>query len=161
MVTKRSPARPWVAAPEPRSNEPLFPLLLLPVENVRRPLVPPEPAFVLIIDIMPLLVAVPSPLVKLRAPPVFTVLMPADACNDPPTLLVPLPTVSIKNPPRPLVDAPDPIEIEPLFPLLDDPVENISIPLLPEWPALMLCIVTAPLVVAVPSPLDNANDPPE
>jgi len=51
--------------------------------------------------------------------------------------------------------------IAPLFPLLALPELNTSIPLVPVFPAFMLRIETMPLLVAVPSPLDTLNAPPE
>jgi hypothetical protein len=48
----------------------------------------------------------------------------------------------------------------PLFPPLDDPELKSNAPLPPVYPALALRIVTVPLVVAVPSPLDMLKAPP-
>jgi hypothetical protein len=70
------PARPEVAAPDPRTKAPLLPLLELPLENIRKPLVPAVPAFMLRSMMVPLDVAAPSPLAKLKAPPVFNKLRP-------------------------------------------------------------------------------------
>jgi hypothetical protein len=75
MVT--APPRPAVAAPEPTQIWPLLPLLVDPELNTRAPLVPLVPAFMLRIVTMPLEYTEPSPLDKLRAPPVVTVLSPA------------------------------------------------------------------------------------
>jgi hypothetical protein len=66
-----------VAEPEPTKIAPLLPLLALPELKTSMPLLPASPAFVLRIVTMPLVVAVPSPLPKLTAPPVLTVLRPA------------------------------------------------------------------------------------
>ena len=82
------PARPVVATPEPSSSAPLLPLTELPELNTSAPLTPLTPAFVLRIVITPLVVAVPSPAAMLTAPPVCTVLRPADTCTEPPALLV-------------------------------------------------------------------------
>jgi len=71
------PPRPAVAAPDPRTMLPLFPALLLPELNTNEPLVPAFPALMERTSTMPLLVAVPSPLAMLTAPPVCTVLRPA------------------------------------------------------------------------------------
>jgi len=74
---KNVPPLPDVAAPLPNSMAPLFPLLELPELNNSTPLPPEEPALILRIVIVPLLDAVPSPLEKLRDPPVVVVLRPA------------------------------------------------------------------------------------
>ena len=79
METTTNPARPPVAEPEPKSTDPLFPLLALPELKSRTPLVPTAPEFDERILIVPLLVAVPSPLETLIAPPVLTVLRPEAA----------------------------------------------------------------------------------
>jgi len=55
-------------------NAPLFPALALPELNTSMPLTPETPAFMLRMFTMPLLVAVPSPLERLNAPPVWTTL---------------------------------------------------------------------------------------
>jgi len=55
---------------------PLLPLLVLPELNTSMPLLPALPEFKLRIVTMPLEVAVPSPLLRLTAPPVSTVLLP-------------------------------------------------------------------------------------
>jgi len=70
------PLRPAVDAPEPSQIAPLLPLLALPELNTRIPLEPVDPEFMLRIVTMPLVVAVPSPLLRLKAPPVNTVLRP-------------------------------------------------------------------------------------
>jgi len=70
------PLLPEVAVPDPNAIRPLLPELLLPELNVSMPLEPAEPALRLRITTTPLLVAVPSPLPTLNAPPVFTVLRP-------------------------------------------------------------------------------------
>jgi hypothetical protein len=74
--------------------EPLFPSLDEPELKSKAPLTPAAPAFVLRILTVPLVVAVPSPLEILRAPPVCTVLRPENTDATPPAPLVPLPTVS-------------------------------------------------------------------
>jgi hypothetical protein len=63
------PPRPPDAAPDPSCTTPEFPPLDDPELNIKAPLTPDCPAFVLRIIMEPLLVAVPSPLDKLRAPP--------------------------------------------------------------------------------------------
>jgi hypothetical protein len=66
-----------VADPVPTVIEPLLPLLVLPELKTSMPLVPAKPEFVLRIVTIPLEVAVPSPLLRLTAPPVSTVARPA------------------------------------------------------------------------------------
>ncbi|MEC8428447.1 MAG: hypothetical protein VXZ35_08475, partial [Pseudomonadota bacterium] len=129
------PPRPPVAAPEPRYRAPLFPLLADPELNTSRPLTPFVPAFALRIEITPLLVAVPSPLSKLSAPPVFTLLRPDSTLTPPPDPLVPLPTLMLTMPPRPPVATPDPRYSAPLLPVTADPELNTSRPLTPASPA--------------------------
>jgi len=65
-----------VAAPEPKETSPLLPPLALPELNTSMPLTPDTPALKLRIETMPLLLAVPSPLPMLTAPPVLIVLRP-------------------------------------------------------------------------------------
>jgi len=138
-----------------------LPLLALPELNTNMPLLPTSPALVLRIAIVPLDVEDPSPLETLTAPPVSEVLRPASNCIEPPAPHVPLPTLIDKIPPRPPVAAPEPRLIAPLLPLLALPELNTSKPLLPATPAFELRIETAPLDVAVPSPLDKNIAPPE
>jgi hypothetical protein len=109
---------------------------------------------------IPLLANNPSPLPRLNAPPVYASLLPEYNCILPPAPLVPLPTVKSTMPPRPSVAAPEPSLKAPLFPLLAEPELNTNIPLLPLPPALMLRMVTMPLDVPVPSPLDKLSAPP-
>jgi hypothetical protein len=56
-------------------------------------------------------------------------------------------------PPAPPEAAADPIDTEPLVPELDVPELKTSRPLAPLTPALAVWMRTAPLVVAVPSPV--------
>jgi len=58
------------------SAEPLFPPFALPELNTSMPLTPPLPELKLRMVTIPLLVAVPSPLERLNAPPVWTTLRP-------------------------------------------------------------------------------------
>jgi hypothetical protein len=159
-VSNIIPDRPSVAAPVPILRPPLLPLLLLPELNISMPLVPSSPAFIERMVIIPLLVAVPSPLPIPTAPPVFTVLRPANIWSEPPTLLVPLPTVNNIIPERPDVAAPVPTITAPVLPLLVLPELKTNIPLVPMSPAFMVLIVIMPLLVAVPSPLDKLKVPP-
>ena len=92
-ITQGAMPRPPVAAPDPPDGAPLLPPLAEPELNTRRPLTPAAPAFALLIDIAPLLDAVPSPLSRLNAPPLCTVLRPESALKAPPDPLVPLPTL--------------------------------------------------------------------
>lgn len=60
----------------------------------------------------------------------------------------------------PPVDAAEPIEMEPVVPELDVPELNKSRPLTPLCPALEVRIAMAPLVLAIPWPLDTPTEPP-
>jgi hypothetical protein len=71
---------------------PLFPPLDDPELNNIAPLTPNSPAFTLRIVTVPLVVAVPSPLDTLKAPPVWTALRPENTEAAPPEPLSPLPT---------------------------------------------------------------------
>jgi hypothetical protein len=67
-----------VAAPDPRISAPLFPVFDEPELKTSAPLTPVVPLFALRIVTTPLDVDVPSPLLRLTAPPVCTVLRPDD-----------------------------------------------------------------------------------
>jgi hypothetical protein len=54
----------------------------------------------------------------------------------------------------------EPMETEPLEPELEVPELKTKIPLTPFTPALAVLIVTAPLLVASPSPLTSEVMPP-
>jgi len=54
-----------------------LPLLALPLLKTNIPLTPEAPELILRMLIIPLVVAVPSPLARVKEPPVFTVLRPA------------------------------------------------------------------------------------
>jgi hypothetical protein len=56
---------------------PLFPESAVPVLKTSIPLMPAVPELALLMLMMPKLRSVPSPDVRLRVPPVFTVLRPA------------------------------------------------------------------------------------
>jgi hypothetical protein len=137
-----------------------LPLLEEPELKISTPDTPAVPALALRKVTAPLVVAVPSPALRLSAPPVFTVLWPEKTCTLPPAPLVPLPTVIATEPPRPLVATPVPIQIWPLLPLLALPELKTSIPLVPLVPAFMLRMVTMPLEYVEPSPLDKLSAPP-
>jgi hypothetical protein len=53
-----------------------------------------------------------------------------------------------------------PINMRPLLPLLEEPELKTNSPDTPCLPALKLRIITAPLVLAVPSPLPMLTAPP-
>jgi hypothetical protein len=149
------PPFPPVAGPEPINTDPVVPELDVPELNVRRPLTPFVPAFEVRIEIEPLDVARPRPLSMPTAPPVSTVLSPADRPKEPPVPLKPVPTAMRSTPPEPpLVTcaAPEPIEIEPVVPELDVPDLNDNSALTPLSPALEVRIVMAPVVLARPKP---------
>jgi hypothetical protein len=61
----------------PNQIWPVLPLLLEPVLKISTPEVPLTPALAVRMMAMPLVVAVPSPAVTLKTPPVFTKLRPA------------------------------------------------------------------------------------
>ena len=65
-----SPPLPPVAAPLATLIDPLEPELVVPEAKLNIPLVPAVPASVLLRTIIPLEVAVPSPVARLIAPPV-------------------------------------------------------------------------------------------
>merc|ERR1740138_178641 len=111
------PPRPPPTLPEPTNSAPLLPLFDEPELNTSRPLTPDVPAFAVRIEITPLLVAVPSPLSRLSAPPLCTVLRPDRTLTAPPDPLVPLPTLMLTMPPRPPVATPEPRYRAPLLPV--------------------------------------------
>ena len=87
-----------VAKPDPNILTAPAPPEILPVANQDAPPTPVVPALADRTVTLPLLVAVPSPEPNIKAPPVFTVLRPANACTLAPAPLVPLPTVSMTAP---------------------------------------------------------------
>ena len=103
--------------PSPTYSAPLLPSTRCARAEHQRPLAPSAPEFALRIEITPLLVAVPSPLSRLSAPPVCTVLRPDSTLTAPPDPLVPLPTLMLTMPPRPPVATPVPRYRAPLLPL--------------------------------------------
>jgi hypothetical protein len=74
---RTDPPRPSVAAPVPTDMAPLLPESAVPVLKTSIPLMPAVPELALLMLMMPKLRSVPSPDVRLRVPPVFTVLRPA------------------------------------------------------------------------------------
>jgi hypothetical protein len=100
--------------------------------------------------------AVSSPLTRVTKPPVCTVLRPAMTRTWPPAPLVPLPTVMATAPPK-AAGKPRPFLSRPglCYVWLE-----INTPDTPAALALALCRVTAPLVVAVPSPVPRLSAPP-
>lgn len=147
------PARPAVDAPEPRNIAPAFPPAEVPVLKTSRPLAHADPALQLPTVNVPLLAAVPSPLVKHAPPPVPTILRPVERKTGPPEPLVPLPTVILRPPPRPTVATLDPKYNDPAFPATTDPELNASCPLAPASPEFADETNSVPLLDAVPSPV--------
>ncbi len=86
----------------------MLPLLDDPELNTSTPLDPAAPAFADRMNTDPLEEAVPSPLVNVSDPPVWTVLRPAINDAELPMPLVPLPTLTTTAPLRPTVAAPEP-----------------------------------------------------
>ncbi len=132
----------------------------MPELNTSDPLVPLMPPLELVMIILPLLVAVPSPLCTANSPPVLAHPRPDNMQTAPPDPLVPLPVLSIISPPRPPVAVPVPIWMAPLFPCFALPELKMSLPLSPLDPALGEQVRIAPLLDAVPSPAATATDPP-
>ena len=85
------PLQPPVAEPEPIRITPLLPISALPELKTSFPLAPDTPVFALVILIIPVLVAVPSPVPQHKSPPVFLVLRAAASIILPPSPDVPLP----------------------------------------------------------------------
>ena len=146
-VISSEPPRPEVAAPLPMYKAPLLALIDVPELKTSRPLTPVLPEFAVRIVILPLLLAVPSPVSKLRKPPVCTVLTPARTPTRPADPLVPLPTVSNRAPPRPDVAAPLPTYKAPVLPVFEVPELKTRRPLTPLTPELAVRTVIDPLLV--------------
>jgi hypothetical protein len=68
------PPRPAVAVPDPISTSPECPVTDVPVLNFKAPLAPAVPALVVLIETIPLVVAVPSPETQNKLPPVLAAL---------------------------------------------------------------------------------------
>ena len=156
-----SPPLPPVAAPLATLIDPLDPALVVPEVKLNIPLVPDTPASVLLRTIIPLDVAVPSPVAKLMAPPVNGSESPAATTISPPVSVLDLPTLSTILPPRPCVANPVAILTIPDAPLLVVPDEKERLPLIPETPASTVCILMNPLDLATPFPVDRDKEPPE
>jgi hypothetical protein len=88
------PPCPDEELPEPINIEPLLPLLEVPVLKITEPLTPSSPALDVRIDIIPLDVDDPYPLVIYWLPPDNADESPADITISPPIPLSPDPTVS-------------------------------------------------------------------
>ncbi len=73
---------------------------------------------------------------------------------------MPLPAVMIMPPARPPDEAPVPSDIAPLFPPHAVPELNMSRPLPPPVPLLLVLVTTVPLLVCLPSPLVIVIKPP-
>jgi len=130
--------------PDPRYNEPLLPVLALPVLSTNKPLTPAVPAFRDRRITSPLLVEELKPPTKDSKPPLDDPDAPADMTTCPPLPLFPEPTVKYNEPPRPEAAVPEPKYMAPLLPLLALPVLSTRYPLTPESP---------------PSAVLNSNDP--
>lgn len=153
------PALPPVATEEPIKIAPEFPFVDAPELKTRQPLDPDRPELELRRLILPLLVAVPSPLSSKIDPPLVATARPAMTLT-PALPLVPLPITTCMLPLVPLVAAPDPKATKPLLPEIDVPELNVKEPLELHAPAFALMTRTTPLDVAVPSPLKSRIGPP-
>jgi hypothetical protein len=125
---------------------------VVPVKNVKPPLMPADPALNVCTTTLPLDFVDPSPVVRLIEPPVSSSSCPALTRTWPPVEAVPAPTESRMSPPFPAVAAPVEIITEPDDPLLVVPDANRMMPLAPAAPALLVRIITPPLDFVVPSP---------
>ena len=85
---------------------------------------------------------------------------PATSLNIPPDPLFPLPTDIVIDPPLPDVAVPLRTEKAPDFPLLAEPVRTSTDPLMPDAPALALCILMLPLEDAEEYPEATSIPPP-
>jgi hypothetical protein len=155
-----APPLPPSETPDPIDMDPDVPEAVVPELNTRTPLTPLSPAFALVTVTAPLSCpAPPKPLAKPTAPPVRLVLEPARSVSRPPVPLSPAPMPSTMDLTEPHAVA-EPMETEPLEPELEVPELKTKIPLTPFTPALAVLIVTAPLLVASPSPLTSEVMPP-
>ena len=82
--TLTAPPLPLVAAPLPTEIDPLLPELDVPELNTNRPLTPVTPALAVLIEIAPLVVDEPAPLLTTMWPPVTALPVPDDKLNAPP-----------------------------------------------------------------------------
>ena len=148
---------------------PLLPTLDVPDVKDSFPLTPEFPALLVCTMKSPLDRSVPSPVVKEMAPPdpvpVPAVLSPARTITSPPVsvgsmLAVPGDTLNTMLPPLPLVAVPVANVMDPDAPRLVVPEVNDNAPLTPKVPAFTVFMMIAPLLEAVPSPVDNDNAPP-
>jgi hypothetical protein len=80
-----APPVPPEDAPDPIDTDPVVPELDVPELKLSRPLTPAAPAFAVLIVTAPLVVAVPKPLVRPRAPPVSALPSPATKSSKPPS----------------------------------------------------------------------------
>ena len=158
--TPNDPAHPDDEAPEPNKIAPLFPEREEPELKTRDPLSPPTPLFAVRMRMMPLLVAVPSPLRTEMDPPLLDVLRQPPNPTKAPLPLAPLPAKTLTAPPQPAVATPLPNTRVPEFPVFADPLLNINCPLDPDTPPFIDCIEIWPLLDAVPSPPETATVPP-
>jgi hypothetical protein len=147
------------ADPEANETEPEAPELEVPLENRMVPLTPEVPAFADKADTPPLDEAKPRPLWSTRLPPVAGYESPAFIEKSPP-ITEELPESNKMEPPLPPAARPVEIEIKPVEPPLEVPVLNSKFPLTPAAPALGVVMVTLPLEVASPDPLERCRAPP-
>jgi hypothetical protein len=136
------------------------PELVVPVVNLIEPEVPSEPASTERKINEPLDVAVPAPVLMLIDPPVFGVLVPAEAMISPPAVALPVPIDNTKSPAFPPVAAPVEIATAPDAPALVVPVEKVRPPLMPVDPALNVCTSILPLDFVDPRPVVRLIEPP-
>jgi hypothetical protein len=129
---------------------PVLPPLDVPAEKISEPETPRKPALVVRKQIVPDVEEEPSPVVRIREPPVRTEDAPASTVAFPPLPLSPVPTRMVTFPPRPPVESPDVIFTHPLLPLLAVPVDIIRCPLTPAVPAFDVAMVIFPELVLVP-----------
>ena len=146
--------------PEPTTQMPVFPDEAVPVLNVMLPLTPSGPLFAVATLTEPLVWSVPSVENKLTEPPVRLRLRPASTVASLPVALVPLPAVRRTRPARPPVAAPEPDSMAPALPCDADPELKLSAADEPLVPAFATVTRTKPLVVAAPSPVADARQPP-
>ena len=109
---------------------------------------------------LPLLVAVPSPVIRTQAPPVVNALHPEHTVTIPPDPLVAHPVATKRRPARPFVADPDPARTLPLLPILETPELNTRSPLVPLAPPFEVRMLVMPLLADVPSPLCVITVPP-
>ena len=120
------------------------------------------PASALRTRMLPLEEARPAPALNEMLPPVALVASPAICTTWPPATPDPcaLPTTIDTLPPAPSRASPVRISMPPEAPCVDFPVEKDMCPDTPAIPASRVCTETAPLDVALPTPLRKLSIPP-